>query len=181
MYSVWVFVRPPLNIFELPDYLEVLNFLVFPRSTGLLSGGPDQWISSTCIDSRMVWWSKNVEWCPNKYPNGKVLKNSVNCVKIISKVPKSAENGYLEVLNIFGISQEQRSWLSGGGDHWISSISTDSRLVWWSEIVEWWPDRHQKPKPTQKPQDLSQYEVRTASEPGERSMRSLAILNIFGI
>ena len=26
MYSVWVFVRSPLNIFELPDYLEVLNF-----------------------------------------------------------------------------------------------------------------------------------------------------------
>ena len=42
-----------------------------------------------------------------KDPDGKHLKNSVSCIKIMSEVPRSVENDYLEVLNIFDISQEQ--------------------------------------------------------------------------
>ena len=108
-----------------------------------------------------------------------IWKNSVNCIKIIPEVPRSVENDYLEVLNIFGISQEQlRISVDGGGDQWISSIFIDSRVLWWSEIVEWWSDWYQKSNATQKPQELPKYEVWTASQPGERSTRSLPILDI---
>ena len=44
--------------------------------------------------------------CPKKYPNGNVLKKLCGLCKHHSRA-KSAWIDYLEVLNIFGISQEQ--------------------------------------------------------------------------
>ena len=132
----------------------------------------------------MIGQFKNVEWWPNKDPNGIHLKKLCELYKNHPRSPK-----------------ERGEWLSWSFEHFWYFPGAAPDLGWAEAMINGFPRFPLTPGCSGGPRSLSggrtdtkspmlhknhkscpnNYEVWTASQPGERSTRSLPILDIFSI